>query len=205
MKKHFITGLIILLPLALTIWLFLFIVNLLTKPFIDIVQGYLVQTPLADHIGSAQTIYIMAQGLILLSLVLFTLFLGFLARWVVVHSAIDLGDRIIHRIPLVNTIYRTTKEVVHTVMQPDATAFKQVVMVNFPNPRVSCLGLVTSRNAKEKADDDLITVFVPATPNPTMGYLVIYRRDQVRFINLGVEEALKAIVSCGLVYPESAT
>lgn len=198
MKRHFITGLVILLPFALTLWLFLFAINLLTNPFVHVVQSYLIDM---NILHSEKILYWMARGLILLFLVITTLLLGFVTRWVVIHSFIEIGDNILHRIPLVNRIYRTAKEVVHTVMKPDATTFKQVVMVPFPHPKSRAIGLITSDDTNND-QDQMITVFVPATPNPTMGYLVLFSPKQIQKLDLTVEQALKAIVSCGLVMEE---
>lgn len=204
MRKLFITGVATLLPLALTVALFLFTINVLTKPFMDFFEGLISQFEFTKHgflfLSAEQVLRYLSQGLILLSLVVFTALLGVVARWVIVHSLIDLGELIVHKIPLVNKIYKTSKDVVDTVMTPDSTAFKQVVMVPFPQKDIMSLGLVTSASEKDRPDDSHLTVFIPATPNPTMGYLVIFRHDQVVFLDMKVEEAVKTVISCGLMF-----
>ncbi|SCA64095.1 Uncharacterized protein SCG7086_BZ_00050 [Chlamydiales bacterium SCGC AG-110-P3] len=204
MRKLFITGLATLLPIALTVALFSFTINVLTQPFMTFFQTLLTQFEFTKHgflfLSEDQFLRFLSQGLIILSLVAVTIALGLLARWVVIHSLIDVGELIVHRIPLVNKIYKTSKEVVDTVMTPDSSAFKQVVMVPFPQPDIMSLGLVTSSDEKDKPDDSLLTVFIPATPNPTMGYLVMFRHDQVTFLDMKVEEAVKTVISCGLMF-----
>lgn len=209
MKKSFVTGLAIILPVIMTVALLMFIINLMTKPFVAGIEELLDQLELFRRgflfLSHEQLIRYMAKILILLSLFGITLLLGFLTRWVVVHSFLNLGSKILHKIPLINRVYKTSQDVVQTVMQPDSRAFKQVVLVPFPQPGALTLGLLTqvegggdAKTAKGKK----LTVFVPATPNPTMGYLVVYQREQITFLDMKVEEAIKTIVSCGLIFPE---
>jgi len=209
MKKSFITGLAIILPLIMTVALLIFTVNLLTRPFINGIEEFLSQMDILSRgflfLSHEQVLHYLSKMLILLLLFSVTILLGFLTRWVVVHSFLNIGSRILHKIPLFNRIYKTSQDVVQTLMKPDSRAFKQVVLVPFPQPGALTLGLLTqvegggdAKTAKGKR----LTVFVPATPNPTMGYLVVYRREQITFLDMKVDEALKTIVSCGLIFPE---
>jgi len=207
MRKSFVTGLVILLPLALTIALVIFTVNFLTKPFVDFFQSLLNHFGVIRHgflfLSDQQVLHYVSQLLILIFLASFTLLLGFLGRMVMIHSLLSYGGRLLHKIPLVNKIYRTSKDVVRTLMEPESHAFKQVVLVPFPQPGALSLGFLTQVEEDPHggvADSSLMTVFVPATPNPTMGYLVVYKKDQITFLDMKVEEALKTIISCGLIF-----
>src|SRR3990167_5523946 len=110
MKKYFLTGLVTLLPLAVTLWLIISIVHFLTKPFMGFMTNLVKQLPHYGILTSSQGIRILSEVFILIGLFLFILFLGCIARWFFFHSLIKLGDRILERIPLVNKVYKTSKE-----------------------------------------------------------------------------------------------
>ena len=210
MKKYFITGLVILLPLAMTIAIVVFIVNFLTKPFIGIVVKTLSQTRMIDlgtkFLSSEQLIKIGSQLIILVGLFLFTLLLGFLARWIFINFIIKLSDNVLHRIPLVNKVYKTSKEIIETLFITDKNSFKQVVLCPFPSKETYCVGLI-SRAAPAMCQNalnaEMISVFVPTTPNPTTGFLVMYKKEDLIYLDMKTEEAVKYIVSCGVILPEN--
>lgn len=207
MKKHFVTGLVILLPLALTIFVVAFFFNLLTQPFLGLTRAVM------DYYGllntgflffSASTLQIIvSQILILVTLFLLTVFLGFIARWIFFHYFIGFWESLIHRIPFVSSIYKACKDVIKTVFSSEKSAFKQVVMVNFPNPETKTIGLVTRDEFRlhSSLDSDMLVVFVPTTPNPTSGFLTIVKRNDVVLLDMTIEEAFKYIISCGVIMP----
>lgn len=210
MKRYFITGLVILLPLAVTIAVVVFIMNFLTEPFIGIVENFLKgfewrQTKLSDVIPH-NVIHYGAQIIILIALFLFTIILGFLARWFFIRYLIKLSDKILHRIPLVNKIYKTTQEIINTFFRKESKSFQRVVLVPFPAKDVYCLGLV-SRSAPEKIEQllgsKLLSVFIPTTPNPTSGFILMFKEEDVIDLDIRTEDALKFIVSCGVIHPET--
>lgn len=203
MKKYFITGLIILLPVALTFVILLFIFNLLTEPFAGIVQsfmnkynffpnGFLFFTP-------AQVKEFVSQVLILVVLFLFTVGLGIVTSWFFFHYMIRFWEAIIHRIPFVRSVYKTCQEVIQTIFASKTNSFKQVVMAPFPNPQTYSFGLVTSEDVGKLTKDPLVAVFVPTTPNPTSGFLMLYKREDLIFLDMKVEDAFKYIISCGVI------
>ncbi|WP_316357141.1 DUF502 domain-containing protein [Candidatus Neptunichlamydia sp. REUL1] len=209
MKKYFITGLVILLPLAVTIAIVVFIVNFLTKPFIGIVSGFLKDFNLINKgflfLTPDQVVLYGSKLLILTCLFVFTLFLGMIARWFFFKALLTVSDKILHRIPLINKVYKTTQEIIKTIFVTDKSSFKQVVMVPFPKGGSYVMGLI-SREApetcSEKADSELFSVLVPTTPNPTTGFLLMYKKEEIVFLDLKPEQAIKYIVSCGVITPE---
>lgn len=209
MKKYFITGLVILLPLAVTIFIVIFIVNFLTKPFIGIVSELLKKSYVLDNgflfLSHEQIVTYGSQLLILICLFLFTLLLGVIARWFFFKALLGLGDKILHRIPLINKVYKTTQEIIKTIFSSDKGSFKQVVMVAFPRPGTYVMGLVAREAPEicsEAASGELISVLVPTTPNPTTGFLLMYKKEDLIFLDLKPEQAIKYIVSCGVITPE---
>jgi uncharacterized membrane protein len=209
MKKYFITGIVVLLPLAVTIGLIAFIVNLLTNPFIGWVSSFLERhdlLPKEYHLLSPdQVIRLIAQTLILVWLFITTLFLGMITRWFFVKTIIEYFDAIIHKIPLVNKIYKTSQEIIKTLFSGEKSAFKQVVLAPFPNKETYTLGLV-SRDAPEycskACDTSLVTVFIMTAPNPTTGYLVMFPKKELIFVDMRIEDAVKYIISCGILLPK---
>lgn len=209
MKKYFFTGLVILLPLALTIAVVVFLVNLLTNPFVDMVTSLWEQIAPPSHgflfLSPQQIIRIGSQILILILLGLFTVFLGFITRWYTFKWVIGLSDGLLLRIPLFNKVYKTSQEVTKTFFESKSTSFQQVVMVPFPNGHAFSIGLVTNDAPKEcceKRQADMISVFLPTTPNPTSGYLLMFKREDCKFLDMKVEDAVKFIISCGVIHPE---
>lgn len=207
-KKFFITGLVILLPLALTISIVLFIFNLLTVPFLGIVKTVF------DHyntfegsflfLNADQIQSLIAQILILGSLFLIVIGLGFIARWFFFHTLIKFADFIVKRIPLVNVIYRTSQDVIKTIFSSEAKSFKQVVLIPFPNPETYSIGFITRENLPglaKTAHAESVVVFVPTTPNPTSGFLMIFKQSDLMYLDMTIEEAFKYIISCGVIYP----
>lgn len=209
MRKFFITGLVILLPLAVTIALVVFVVNFLTKPFIGVVSEYLHRFQWFNKgflfLSKEQIILYGSQFLILVFLFLFTLVLGMIARWFFFKWLLNTSDKILHRIPLVNKVYKTSQEIIKTLFVTDKSSFKQVVMVPFPKEGAYVMGLV-SRDApdicNEKSGEPMVSVLVPTTPNPTTGFLMMYKKSDLILLDLKPEQAIKYIVSCGVITPE---
>lgn len=209
MRKYFVTGLVFLLPLVVTIAVLIWLVNLLTKPFIGIVSALLTKLGLMGKgflfLSPEQVLRTSSQLIILILLFLFTVILGVITRWFFVHYIFKLGDRVLSRIPVVNTVYKTTQDIIKTLFVSDKNTFKQVVMVPFPREDVYVLGLIVRESPEQcstAADEDLTSVLVPTTPNPTTGFLLMIKRRDLIFVDLKPEEAIKYIVSCGVIVPK---
>lgn len=205
MKKYFVTGIVILLPLTLTFAVLNFVFNILTEPFLGITKTLLARY---DLLGSTflffspdQTLTLASQVLILILLFLSTLLLGVIARWFLIYYLIRTWEYIIHKIPLVSTIYKTFQDIIKTFFSNNTSAFKQVVLVPFPNPETKSIGLLTCEHVEGIGDnsEEMIAVFIPTTPNPTSGFLVMAKKSSVIPLDMSVEDAFKYIISCGVV------
>lgn len=208
MKKYFITGLVILLPLTVTVLVLAFLIRVLTQPFMGFVSHFLSQWNIVNKgflfLSPDQVIKYGSQLLILLMLFTITLCLGMITRWFFIHALFRLGDKIIHKIPIVNTVYKTTQEIIKTIFVSDKNSFKQVVMVPFPSPGVYMLGLIAREaptQCSQAVNQDLISVLVPTTPNPTTGFLLMFKKEDLIYLDIKPEEAIKCIVSCGVINP----
>lgn len=192
MKRYFVTGLIILLPLALTVAVLAFIFNFLTEPFVGIVESIMARYDLNSYMELGRGL---SKVVILILLFFFTVSLGILTRWFLVTYFVDFWELIIRKIPFIGSVYRTFKDVVSTLFNADTKSFKQVVLVKFPNKDTSSIGFVTNEN------DERVTVFIPTAPNPTSGFTMMYDREDVVFLDMKVEEAFKYVISCGVIQP----
>jgi uncharacterized membrane protein len=211
MKKHLLTGIILLLPVVLTILIIGFVVNFLTKPFMGIVSHFLQETHIANRgflfFSPEQALMYSSQLIILTCLFFFILFLGMIARWYLFRWFLQLGERILHRLPLVNKIYKAAKDIVTHLFGQDKNTFKQVVLVPFPKEGIYTLGFLSQPVPKAFSGSiahELISVFVPTTPNPTTGFTLMYQRESIILIDMKPEDAIKFIVSCGMVTPSES-
>ncbi len=200
MKKHFITGLIILLPLAVTIAVVAFIIGFLTDPFVGFIEHFFRGAPWYPPL--AGVIHFTLQILMVIFLFFFTVALGFFGRMLAFKSFISLSDYVMHRIPFIKTVYKATQQVIKGIFGTSTRSFKQVVMVPFPEKGSYAIGLVSGQApaiCEKVTGGSLITVFVPTTPNPTSGFLMLYKPEEVIYLDMKTEDAVKYIISCGVV------
>lgn len=200
MKKYFITGLIIVLPLAVTLAIVSFIFNLLTEPL----AGVVVQ--LFDHFSiletSHQLQFFVSQLLILIFFVVITVAVGMITRYFFVKSLINFWDYLMHKIPLIRSIYKTSQDVINTLFASNENAFQQVVLVPFPSTGSYSIGFMTQKNITDftqKNEGAKVAVFIPASPSPTSGFLIMYKEEEVIFLDMTVEDAFKYVISCGVI------
>jgi uncharacterized membrane protein len=211
MKKYFFTGLGILVPLVATIAILVFLIDFLTKPFVAtgtkwiahwnlFPQGYifLSQQEVAEYIS---------RIFVLLFLIAITICIGLLTRWFFLNRFIKIFDNILLRIPLFSSLYKTCKEIIKTILNPEKSCFKKVVLVPFPRPGVFTIGIVAQdspESCSKASKKKLISVIVPNAPNPTTGLLLMLSEEELIPIKMSPEEALQYIISCGTIMPNPA-
>ncbi len=207
MKKYFLTGLVTLLPLAVTLWIVHFVIRFLTKPFIGIVSSimhHVFRGPYGPII-SETAIRTISQITILVALFLIIFSLGFIARKFFFKEMIKLGDALLHKIPLVNKVYKTSKEIVKALFSSNENSFKQVVLLPFPYPGCYCIGLIARTAPKACSDtqnEEMISVFIPTSPNPTTGFLVVCKQSELIHLSMKTQDAIKYVVSCAVIQPD---
>lgn len=205
-RSSFFTGLALLLPVALTLLIINFVVNLLTDPFMGIFQSALASLGLTESsIGKWwQSIILLGVSKlsILLLLAVFIAAIGiFFARLFLIKYLLHPAEILIHKIPLVNKLYKGFRDGVQNVFNKKEASFSEVVLVPFPGKNSLSLGLVTgkttTRTCAEEPATTTIAVFVPGSPNPTVGYMLMFTRDQIIPLEMKVEDAMKFIISGG--------
>lgn len=205
MKRYFTTGLAILLPIILTGLIVGFLINILTKPFLGITERLIHHfLPLSYSFLHPDVILFLSKLFILFSLIFIVGLVGFIGRLFLIDWLFRLGDHLFHNLPLINKIYKATQDVVHSLLSSSSKSFSQVVLVPFPFSQTLSVGLVTKDSLIINAADhskDLVPVFIPGTPNPSVGFLIMFKRSQLMLASMKIDEAMKFVVSCGVASP----
>lgn len=204
LKKLFFTGMITLLPFTFTLLIVSFVINFLTNPFQGFVAALLDYYDLLDKpflfFTGDQILYFSSKLLALIVLFLVIVLIGCLGQMVITKAFFRFSDYVIHRIPIVNKLYKLVQEVVHTLFKSKKAAFSQAALVPFPYPGVYSLGLLSVKQTPENHTEEVL-VFIPGTPNPTGGFILSYKFDEIVLLDMKVEEALKFTISCGTINP----
>lgn len=204
MRKHLLTGLIILLPAALTLMVIVFLVDLFTEPFIDLVSPLVELIPYKMPHGF---VLLLSRLFSLLFLCLFILLLGMVTQLFLVKLLINWTNRVLFRIPFIKTVYKVSRDIFAALFSSDGKkAFKRPVMIPFPSKPNYCLGFEAGTVAEEcqkKVAVPLTAVFTPTAPHPISGFLFLVPTADIHSIDMTNEEVVKFLVSCGMIVPES--
>lgn len=205
MKKYLITGLLVLVPLGITLWVLNFVLAAMDHVLVLFPPEWRRSSPVLNipYIGAMLTIALV-------------LVVGLLTQNFIGQRLLSIWENLLNRIPIVRSIYSSVKQVSDTVLKPDGQAFRKAVLVEFPRAESWTIGFVVGPPGSEiearlgamnAASEDGVavsapqTVFVPTAPNPTSGYIIILQPHQIRELDMSVDEALKFIISLGVVKP----
>jgi uncharacterized membrane protein len=194
LKKYFITGLLIWVPLGITAWVLSLIVRSMDQS--------LLLLPQAIHPEHLLGIYIPGLGALLTLLVVFLT--GLVATNIVGQKMVRFWEGVLARIPVVKSIYYSVKQVSDTLFSGSGVAFRKVLLVRYPHPEAWSVAFQTGHPARDAADmlpDEHVGVFIPTTPSPVNGFFFFVKRSDVIELDMNVDDALKYIVSMGVVAP----
>lgn len=200
LRNAFLTGVILLLPLGVTYIVVNFIIVKIGVPASGIFFWYV-----GDNIRSVTLLNTVLNILSLFVLIIFIIGLGFFSRYVLGRLLISMVEKILDRLPFVNSVYRTVKQIVDTFSQQQRAVFHEVVLVEYPRENSWVLGFRTSETKGEvqaKTGQHLSNIFVPTTPNPTSGFLLMIPTADIIPLKMTVAEGMKVIISGGAVSPE---
>lgn len=208
MKKHMITGLVILLPVALTLMIIIFLFDLFTEPFFQVVGPLVEFIRLKLDISLPQGIILFFSRLLsLIFLCIFIFLLGLFTQVFLVKTLIKWGNYIILQIPFIKTVYQVSTDIFAAIFSSDGKkAFKNPVMIPFPCKPNQSLGFEAgelTQEIKNKIQKPVVSVFVPTAPHPISGFLFFIPEEDVLKIDMTNEEVVKFLVSCGMIQPES--
>lgn len=199
LRSRFITGIVIAAPIGVTFFLIQFFIN-----FIDARVK-----PLIPKAWNPETYLPFAlPGLGVVVAIIALIILGSIATNLIGKSLINIADRVMGRIPVVSNLYSVAKQIIDTLTSNQSTSFKEVALVEYPKQGTWAIGFV-SQDAEGEIDARLsqsvsetwVSVFVPTTPNPTSGFLMYLKRDEIIVLDMTIEEAAKLIISGGLITP----
>jgi uncharacterized membrane protein len=195
MKKYFITGLLIWIPLVITLWVLKTVVDVLDQSLLLLPLGWQTENWLGIHIPGLGTLLTLL--IIFLTGVFATNFFG--------AQLVELWHEILHRIPVVNSIYSSVKQISDTLFSSSGQAFRKALLVQWPTPGMWTIAFLTGTpggGVAEHLPPDCLAVYVPTTPNPTGGYFVIVARKDAIELDMSVDQALKYVISMGVVPPQ---
>ncbi|MDH3472976.1 MAG: DUF502 domain-containing protein [Rhodospirillales bacterium] len=197
LRNYFLAGVLVTAPVSITFWIAWNLIQFVddkVTPFI----------PPRWNPESYLPFGVPGLGLVLAVVIL--TFIGFVTAGFVGRIGMRYGERLLDRLPVIRSVYGATKQIFETVLAQQSTAFRQVALIEYPTRGTWAVGFVTGQTVGEVqtvTDDTVINVFLPATPNPTTGFLLFVPRRDVHILDISVEEGIKLVISGGIVTPEN--
>jgi uncharacterized membrane protein len=195
MRKYFVTGLLILVPLAITLWVLNLIIGTMDQSLLLLPESWRPEALVGFHIPGLGTILTL----------LFVFLIGLLTRNFIGKQVVHVWELLLARIPIVNSIYSSVKQVSDTLFSSSGNAFRKAMLVQYPREGSWTIAFLTGTpggDVKNHLVGDFISVYVPTTPNPTSGFFLMMPRADAIELDMSVDAALKYIVSMGVVAPE---
>jgi len=198
-RNAFLTGLLVFLPLGTTIFVLNFILDLFKEPALKLA----VQLGLQEENSFFGLETLLAISGLVIGVISLTL-LGYLSKYLLGRVFISTTEKVLGKVPFLNTVYRSVQQIVETFGRDNRAVFKEVCLVEYPRKGCFALGFITadaSSHIREKVEGELIYVFVPTTPNPTSGFLLLVPQDEIRRLDVSVGDGMKMLISGGAVVP----
>ncbi len=195
LRNYFLAGVLVTAPISITVFAAWTILDYIDDFITDLI-------PAAYNPMTYIPVAIPGLGIALL--ITAVTLIGFLTANFLGRVLIGWGERLVERMPVVRSIYGALKQIFETVLSDQTKSFQEVVLLEYPRREMWTLGFVigkTHGEVQEKTENDMLNVYIPTTPNPTSGYLVFMPRKDLRTLNMSVEDALKLIISGGIVTP----
>jgi uncharacterized membrane protein len=194
LRKWLVAGLLVIVPVAITVAVLQWIIGTLDRTLLILPEAWQPDRLIGVHIPGFGVL--LTLGILLLVGAVVSNFLG--------KKLVSWGDTLVSRIPVVRSIYSSVKQVSDTLFSPSGNAFRTAVLVQWPRPEVWTIGFVTGTPGGDVTNylvGDYLSVYVPTTPNPTGGYFVMLRKSDCIELKMSVDEALKYVISMGVVVP----
>jgi uncharacterized membrane protein len=189
LRRYLVTGLIVVAPIGMTVFVLVWLFE-----HLDAILGQWLPVP------------VRFPGVGLLALLLILLFVGWMLRWAVGRRLVNWWNGILSRLPLTRRVYNASSQIVQSLLDRDENIFQSVALIEYPSPGSYAVVLVTAPAPSSMGSlhpgEDLVSVFLPTTPNPTTGYLLLVPAERLKIVDMTVEDAMKFIISAGVVAPE---
>tara|TARA_B100001559_G_scaffold4789_1_gene4078 strand:+ start:56 stop:694 length:639 start_codon:yes stop_codon:yes gene_type:complete len=198
MKKNLIAGLLVTIPAALTYMILSFVITRVDKGMKPVITGILGP----QNIKLMEEWHIPGMGFVFL--VLFIIAVGLVGTNFIGKKIVAMGEKLLHKIPVVRVIYTSIKKVVDTVSLTETPSFQKMVLITYPREPLKTLGIVCCDTPEGiTKGEKMLNVFVPTSPNPTTGFLFMLPEKDTQPLKMSVEEGLKMIISFGMTNPDS--
>lgn len=197
LRASFLTGLVVIAPIGLTLYLIWTVIGW--------VDGFVL--PLVPaRFNPEQYIGINLRGVGVIFFLFFTISVGWVAKGLIGRSLINAAEELVGQMPVVRSIYNGLKQIAETVFAQQDTSFDKACLIEYPRKGIWAIGFISTSakgevNRRAAHDDDLMSIFVPTTPNPTSGFLLFFPKRDIIELDMSVEDAAKLVISAGLVYP----
>lgn len=213
LRTSFLTGIVVIAPVGLTVWLIWTLIGWVdgfVLPFVpdayqpeNLINRYILGNTRPDDEG---WVNINIRGVGVIVFLLFTLFVGWIAKGLIGRSMISYAETLVDRMPVVRSIYSGVKQIAETVFAQSERSFEKACLIQYPRKGIWAIGFISTEakgEVLEKAETsgEMLSVFVPTTPNPTSGFLLFFPREDVIELDMSIEDAAKLVISGGLVYP----
>lgn len=207
LRSSFLTGLVVVLPIGLTIYLIWTVVGWIDGWILPLIPGpWKPDVLVRNWFGPEATIPVRGVGVVVF--LIFTVFVGWIGKGFIGRKFLNSAEGLVDRMPVVRSIYNGLKQIAETVFSQNESSFERSCLVQYPKENIWAIGFVSTRakgelQAKLNHEGylDVISVFLPTTPNPTSGFLLYVPEKDVIYLDMKVEDAAKLIISAGLVYP----
>ncbi len=197
MRRNFVTGLLALLPAVITWFILLYLYDIFTSP-----GSYIVTNLYFIIYGENYEVNnLIVQFISFLITLIFIYLFGFLTNKFIGKRVMLWFDKLISKIPVAKSIYKTIKQLTNSIADSNANAFQKVVLIEYPKKNIWTIAMVTGES-KDNDKEDYYHLFLPTTPNPTSGFMLIINKKNVIESKMSVEEGLRTIISGGMVSPE---
>ena len=205
LRNSFLTGVVVIAPVGLTVWLIWSVIGWVDGVVLPFVPSrYQPENILNTFLGL--DIKLQLRGLGVVFFLIFTTFVGWLAKGLLGRSLIRSAERFVNRMPVVRSIYSGVKQIAETVFSQADRSFEKACIVQYPRKGIWAVGFISTPakgeiRARVNDAQNLLSVFVPTTPNPTSGFLLFFPAEDVIELDMSIEDAAKLVISAGLVYP----
>ena len=208
LRASFLTGLVVIAPVGLTIWLIWSVVGWIDGFVLPLVpQAYHPDRMIQNLLGLDPSVQINVRGLGVVIFLIFTIVVGWVAKGFIGRSLIRFAESLVERTPVVRTIYSGIKQISETIFAQSERSFEKACLIEYPRRGIWALGFISTDAKGEitarasENGEPMVSVFLPTTPNPTSGFLLFFPKSDVMELDMTVEDAAKLVISAGLVYP----
>jgi len=207
-RYELLTGLVVIAPVGLTIWLIWSVVGWIDGFVLPLVpMAYHPDRMIQNFFGLDPSVQINVRGLGVVIFLLFTIVIGWVAKGFIGRSLIRTAESLVERTPVVRTIYSGIKQISETIFAQSDRSFEKACLIEYPRRGIWALGFISTTAKAEIADktdpsEEMVSIFLPTTPNPTSGFLLFLPKKDVKELDMSVEDSAKLVISAGLVYPQ---